>query len=312
LGMAEDEPIEHRLISKALETAQEKIEGFNFDSRKHVLEFDDVINTQRSSVYGRRRKLLLGSVDEVEQELNNIIGSAEASPVADISSREPNRIPLVGLAGRNVRSGAASANNIPATASPDGTFPERALAARGDSAREGNVAAGETVAGHVRGVITKKISDFGRENFLNAVRIVLLQTIDMYWVEHLEVMDYTRSSVNLRAYGQRDPLVEYKKEGLRLFREMQAAMREQVIKILPHVTPMVNGQAANHPPAPSSNKEGESASEIILHGQNLVARPLPSSEGRAGEGSNKENKLLGRNDPCWCGSVKKYKKCHGK
>jgi preprotein translocase subunit SecA len=137
LGVAEDEAIEHRIISKSLENAQEKIEGFNFDSRKHVLEFDDVINSQRTSVYGRRRLLLLGSVDDVEKELNDVIGD-------------------------DATVGAASQE-----------------------------------------IVVKKIAEFGREAFLNAMRIVLLQAIDMYWVEHLEVMDYTRSSVNLRAYGQR-------------------------------------------------------------------------------------------------------------
>jgi preprotein translocase subunit SecA len=231
LGMPEDEAIEHRLISRALESAQEKIEGFNFDSRKHVLEFDDVINHQRGSVYARRRKLLLGSVDDVESELMEIISTP-----------------------------GANTNEI----------------------------------------IDKKIKEFGREPFLQAVRIILLQTIDMYWVEHLEVMDYTRSSVNLRAYGQRDPLVEYKKEGLRLFKEMQNAMTQQVVKILPHIVPVQNGApiAARQAPDSKQLKEVHENAQVI----------------GSGDGSNgsavviKENEP-GRNDPCPCGSGKKYKNC---
>ena len=238
LGVPEDEAIQHKLISNALESAQEKIEGFNFDSRKHVLEFDDVINTQRSSIYARRRKLLLGGVDDVEKELNEIIGIEDAI---------------------------------------------------------------------VTELISKKIAEFGREAFFNAARIVLLQTIDMYWVEHLEVMDHTRSSVNLRAYGQRDPLVEYKKEGLRLFKEMQAATREQVIRLLPHIVPVMNGAAV-------TAKNADSAELKEIHEN---AQIIGAGDGSSGAGGSKSNASatakgepeVGRNDPCPCGSGKKFKKC---
>ena len=235
LGVADDEPIEHKMISRALESAQEKIEGFNFDSRKHVLEFDDVINTQRKSIYGRRRKLLLGNVDDVEKELNDFVGAEDASSIVE-----------------------------------------------------------------------KKIAEFGRDNFFSAVRIVLLQAIDMYWVEHLEVMDYTRSSVNLRAYGQRDPLVEYKKEGLRLFKEMNAAMQNQVVKVLPHIVPMNNGVPAD---AEQKNlKEVHENAQIIGGGD--------GSSKASGSAVAKSEPEVGRNDPCPCGSVNpangevyKWKKC---
>ena len=165
LGVAEDEPIEHRLISRSLEGAQTKVEGFNFDSRKHVLEYDDVLNHQRKTVYERRRKILTGTPQDVEEKLREVI--------------------------------------------------------TGDAASEKIVADKEAL--------------LGREVFLGVARQLMLQTIDMFWVEHLEIMDYMRSSVNLRAYGQRDPLVEYKKEGLRLFREMQEAINAQIKNLLPHV-----------------------------------------------------------------------------
>ena len=209
LGVAEDEAIEHRIISKSLENAQEKIEGFNFNSRKHVLEFNDVINTQRSSVYGRRRMLLLGSVNDVERELMSIVGAAD---------------------------GSGSEGHL-AASEGEREQPRHQQMPMAPSLGDTSSAANDT-----QSIITKKIAEFGREAFLNAIRIVLLQAIDMYWVEHLEVMDYTRSSVNLRAYGQRDPLVEYKKEGLRLFKEMGAAMSGQIIRVLPNIVPIVNGQ----------------------------------------------------------------------
>jgi preprotein translocase subunit SecA len=160
LGVKEDEAIENRLITKSLESAQTKIEGFNFDSRKHILEYDDILNQQRKTIYERRRKILLGSLDEVEVRLMEVVGDD-----ADLKK-----------------------------------------------------------------VVEEKIKLLGREQFLPTARQLMLQSIDMFWVEHLEVMDYTRSSVNLRAYGQRDPLVEYKKEGLRLFKEMQAPSTDRFLE----------------------------------------------------------------------------------
>ncbi|HTK33047.1 MAG TPA: preprotein translocase subunit SecA [Candidatus Paceibacterota bacterium] len=244
LGVKEDEPIQHSIISKSLENAQKKIEGFNFDSRKHVLEFDDVINSQRTSIYKKRRALLLGSVDEVEKELNEILGTGtQLNDQVTITNDQKD----------------------------------------------------------IQDIVAKKISEFGREDFLNAIRIVLLQTIDMYWVEHLEVMDYTRSSVNLRAYGQRDPLIEYKKEGLRLFREMNAAIRDQFIRILPNIVPVNK----------SANAKGMQDAEFkeIHENAQLIGAGDGSSKG--GNSQAKSAPEVGRNDPCPCGSGKKYKKCHG-
>ncbi len=264
LGMPEDEAIEHRIISKSLESAQEKIEGFNFDSRKHVLEFDDVINKQRTNIYSTRRRLLLGSVDDVEDELGKLVSPGEVSSQA------------------------------------------RGLSERAEIANSG-----------VSLVIDKKITEFGREAFLQAVRIILLQVIDMYWVEHLEVMDHTRSSVNLRAYGQRDPLVEYKKEGLRLFKEMQNAMQAQIVRLLPNIVPVMNGQQVTQGSG-SGKGEGKNAvagqagikSELREIHEN--AQMIGAGDG-SGDGSSSVVKEpeAGRNDPCPCGSGKKFKKCHG-
>ncbi len=267
LGMPEDEAIEHRLISRSLESAQEKIEGFNFDSRKHVLEFDDVINHQRGSIYARRRMLLLGSMDDVENELRDIVGAADgAVPQGTPSSFANDAAPS--------RS-SALAPKVPSDSAP-------------------------SAAPGIADIIDAKIKQFGREAFLKAVRIVLLQTIDMYWVEHLEVMDYTRSSVNLRAYGQRDPLVEYKKEGLRLFKEMQAAMAEQVAKIIPHVVPVNSGQ--------DSNAGGSIAADLKEVHEN--AQIIGAGDGSSSPSDkNTKKSEVGRNDPCPCGSGKKYKNC---
>ncbi|NCT01841.1 preprotein translocase subunit SecA [Candidatus Parcubacteria bacterium] len=162
-----DQPIEMGMISRTLESAQTKIEGFHFDSRKQVLAYDDVLNLQRQSIYSRRRKLLMGDEHEVE--------TVEGELFAD--------------------------------------FPE------------------------LQTTVETKKAEFGETVFLDIFRRLTLQMIDMLWVEHLEVMGYTRSSVSLRAYGQRDPLIEYRKEGNRLFKEMQSALYVRIAEVLPRIQP---------------------------------------------------------------------------
>jgi preprotein translocase subunit SecA len=157
------------MISKTLESAQMKIEGFNFDSRKQILAYDDVLNLQRQAVYSRRRKLLMKDVDEVEAVLEEVRLSSE-----DVGE-----------------------------------------------------------------VITAKQTELGAEVFIDLFRRLALQMTDMLWVEHLEVMSYTRSSVGLRAYGQRDPLIEYRKEGTRLFKEMQEILIHRIADVLPNLQPQV-------------------------------------------------------------------------
>ncbi|MHB0865985.1 MAG: preprotein translocase subunit SecA [Minisyncoccota bacterium] len=163
-GIPEDEPIESGMITKSLETAQERIEGFNFDSRKQVLAYDDVMNTQRLAIYGRRRAALLGGDAEIEAIIRTLL--------------------------------------------------------------EGDVDA--------LAALEAKKSEIG-EGFSSLLRHLLLQIIDMFWLEHLEAMDYLRRSVSLRAYGQRDPLIEYRREGLMRFRELEASIRTAFIEALPRL-----------------------------------------------------------------------------
>jgi len=224
LGIPEDEPIQNSLISRSLETAQKKIEGFNFDARKHVLEYDNVLNIQRQSIYERRRRILLGSEGEVEEELRNLV----------LSNEEMNTL------------------------------------------------------------IDGKKASLGEKEFLAIIRRLMLQSIDMLWVEHLEVMDYLRGSVNLRAYGQRDPLIEYRKEGSRLFKEMVAAIENTIVELLPGIG------------AGAFKQETVKLQEV--HEQ---ARLIGSGDGsdRSAPSSVRTEEKIGRNDPCPCGSGKKYKNC---
>ena len=232
-GIPEDQPIEARLITRSLETAQTKIEGFNFDARKHVLEYDDVLNHQRTIIYSKRRKILLGTHADIEGVL------FEMAPTDD------------------------------------------ALAT----------------------AVAAKKKEIGDEEFFKNLRRLMLQAIDTFWIEHLEIMDYMRGSVNLRAYGQRDPLVEYKKEGLRLFKEMEAATADQIIRLIPAFAVAATPLRAEQ----QKLQEIHEQARIIGGGDgdsnkgtlNVTASSIPNAP------------KVGRNDPCFCGSGKKYKKCHG-
>ncbi len=220
-GIPEDEPIENSLISRSLESAQTRIEGFHFDSRKHVLEFDDVLNHQRKTIYERRRRILMGSVDDIKKEIEEIVGDDE-----ELKKQVEETKQRLG----------------------------------------------------------------GDDQFGESARRLLMQTIDMFWVDHLEQMDYLRNSVNLRAYGQRDPLVEYKKEGLTLFKQMEISVNDEIAKLLPHI-----GLGAFKTEEKKLKEVNENAVNIVSTG---------------GKPASIEPKV-GRNDPCPCGSGKKYKKCHG-
>ncbi len=230
-GIPEDEPIQNSLITRSLESAQTKIEGFNFDARKHVLEFDDVLNHQRKIVYKRRRDMLFSTKDELVKYIQDLTENIDDEKQKDL-------------------------------------FIEK----------------------------SKHLSD---DAFANVVRRVVLQTIDMFWIDHLEIMDYMRSSVNLRAYGQRDPLVEYKKEGLRLFKDMEMSIEQEIIKILPNIA------------IEMYFNEPENLKEI--HDQALVIGGGDGDSRVKSEASislrNKNGEKIGRNDQCPCGSGKKYKQC---
>ncbi|OGF65421.1 preprotein translocase subunit SecA [Candidatus Giovannonibacteria bacterium RIFCSPHIGHO2_02_42_15] len=212
-GLPEDEPLEHKLVTRAIESAQSKIEGFHFDSRKHVLEYDDVINKQRTAIYSRRKKILWAKDDNVREIAKEYL---------------------------------------------DGDIDESAL-------------------------VGKEPAN---------LRQLLLQTIDILWMDHLEAMEYMRSSVRLRAYGQRDPLIEYKNEAIRMFRELEASIKAQFT----HLLTMAAQPIAQTP----------QARELKLSREDADSLRQKSNVGNSGE-----NKV-GRNDPCPCGSGKKFKKCHGK
>jgi preprotein translocase subunit SecA len=229
-GIPEDQPIANRFISRALESAQAKIEGFHFDARKHTLEYDDVMNHQRESIYSRRRKMIFADKTEIGNLLNQILEGREEK---------------------------------------------------------------------YKEMIKEKREKIGDEVFFETVRRIALYTTDTLWMEHLEAMDYLRSSVNLRAYGQREPIVEYKKEGLHMFREMEETFKDQVLSLI---------ETISVEEAERSRKQVEGPKQTLIESH---SEPSQFSDTKNTNSLNKEIKKVGRNDPCPCGSGKKYKRCHG-
>jgi preprotein translocase subunit SecA len=224
-NIPEDEPIENKLITGALEKAQAKIEGFNFDARKGVLDYDNVLNYQRLIIYDKRKGILRGGKTEIEEYLN------EASTLVE---------------------------------------PEL-----GEKTRE---------------KITTLLTGDKEAEALSNLKRVILQTMDMFWVDHLEVMDYLRGSVNLRAYGQRDPLVEYKRDGLRMFKEMEGSIAHQICEFVSVLEPNLLVSMA----IPQGGEIEAGAKELTDTERNTTLI---------------EKDEVGRNDLCPCGSGKKYKKC---
>lgn len=225
LGVPEDQPINNSFISNTLENAQAKIEGFHFDSRKHTLEYDNVMNHQRKIIYERRRLMLSGDHAQIENFLNDL------------------------------------AKDYPT----------------------------------LNDIISQKRPAIGDNLFFETIRRIALYITDTLWVEHLETMEYTRSSVNLRAYGQREPLIEYKKEGLRLFREMEVNFKEKVFSLISTINADIKDN--------KKTEVVEEKPELILSSSGGTDTPITKK---------RESPKIGRNDPCSCGSGKKYKKCHGK
>ena len=274
LGMEEDEPIEHKIISKSIENAQTKVEGHNFDRRKNVVQYDDVMNRHRKFIYGDRRKVVMG--DDISEKIQDLIESeieslieARTDPKTETFNVEEiveaynalipgDRITVEDLAGKD----------------GDGVF--------------------ETLADEAEQAFNELEEQFGSETMRTIERRVLLAVIDKLWVEHLTAMDELRQGVGLQAYGQRDPLVVYKTEGFRMFNLLQSNIRHDVVRSMYRVKPIIAQQ-----PVKTRVSEQETTTNA----------PQEDSDGSGT--MRRKGKKIRPNEPCPCGSGKKYKHCHG-
>ncbi|OGZ47743.1 MAG: preprotein translocase subunit SecA [Candidatus Ryanbacteria bacterium RIFCSPHIGHO2_02_FULL_45_17b] len=299
-GIPEDEPIENRMVSRSIESAQSKIEGFHFDARKHLLEYDDVMNKQREAIYRMRRDFLHDSPevirerveDMMDQEMRSLVEGHTRDQSLGLSTGGWNSAEIVEQ---------ARAMNIPV----EGLSEELSLIQNADAVDEGKREQMITLLQkRADAAFAVKAGEMG-ENMKNVLRYFALQTIDYLWTDHLEVMDYTRSSVRLRAYGQRDPLVEYKNEALRLFQQFNTAVGHVIVTNILKFNSSASGQTAQTP---------QQRNLTLTHPSTVGVLPPQSATSTQTSSPPKDPKFaeVGRNDSCPCGSGKKYKKCHGK
>lgn len=276
LGMEEGIPIEHRMVTKAIENAQKKVEAHNFDIRKHLLEYDDVMNKQRIEIYSYRKEVLAGEnlKDKVYEMIEALLDEIVSIYCPEESYNE--EWDLHGL--RDALSRQFSISFDPNSA-PEGITREVFK---------------ETILKDIQANYDKREKELGESMMRYLEKVVMLQAIDTQWKDHLLAMDHLKEGIGLRGYGQKDPLVEYKKEGFDIFMEMVERIKAEVAERLFKI------QIVKEEPLPERFVMKEASNIQINRGD--------------GEGNTKtavKTKKVGRNEPCPCGSGKKYKKCHG-
>ena len=301
LGLEEDQPIEHGLITKAIENAQRRVEGHNFDIRKHLLEYDDVMNRQREEIYRRRREVLGNDnvsdrVTEMAEELVEEIVDAHTD-----RKTYPEEWDLRGLQDELFRN--FSIHFDIAKETFDGLDQ--------DGLRE-------QILDGVRKTYVNKEQELGQEILRHLEKVVLLQSIDTHWREHLLNIDYLKEGIGLRGYGQKNPLTEFRIEGSEMFLDMLAEIREDTIRQLFAIRLAAEREAKGWRRERSQRltlTRGEMispspGSEMAVENESTMAMP-EVEEGKVVT-FKREGRKVGRNEPCPCGSGKKYKKCCGR
>ena len=279
VGLEEDVAIENRMVTKSIEGAQVKVEAYHFDMRKHLVDYDDVVNTHRDVVYGEREKV----IQEADLKANiTAMVQKEVQEVLDsyLAGIPPETWDLESLTGE-----LSAIFPLPGNiADLDGLGqldPEEI---------------NELVLGYAAQLYEDREQELTPEVMRSVERQVMLRVIDSHWVQHLTAMEQLRQGIGLQAFGQRDPLVMYKKEGHQLFQNLLAHIQHDIVYTMYHIAPAQNGSQPGQRPKAISRKESVMTKVVGDRGKEPVAA-----------GSRK----VGRNDPCPCGSGKKYKRCHG-
>ncbi len=296
----EVEPIEHPWVARSIASAQKKVEGMHFDARKHVVEYDDVMNKQRQIVYEERRKVLEGA-----DARGNILGYVKDIVTRGVeqhcTSRHFENWDLEGL---------LKYLSAYLPIAPGSEIPEAAL-------HSGTAGLIDHLEGAATEAYDRKVEEIGADIMPVVERDVMLRTIDWQWMEYLTQMEHFREGIGLRAYGQRDPLVEYKNEAFDMFNELRERIEASIVAAIFRVQVQRNAPAPPPPPPLVRNLTESGPAE--LDGGNGAGGP-PKAQQRKAAPVGAANAAvpagaaakLGRNDPCWCGSGKKYKRCHGK
>jgi preprotein translocase subunit SecA len=326
LGMEEGVPIEHGMVTRAIERAQKQVEAQNFAVRKHLLEYDDVMNKQRESVYTLRREILEGHIHLSEDDTTDIRGYVMATAEELFDDR------IDQFVGKDVEE---DDWDIPAL--------QRELtqlfALDETDFRGIDEMSGEEMRDALWQRVVAKYEEkeklVPRDILTRVERDIMLQIVDQQWKDHLYSLDHLKEGIGLRGYGQRDPLVEYKKESFTLFQDMRGRIEEEVVRYLWWLRPVVERDGEAKVSAPVRQQPRRPAALSYNNPQQQpqsVFAPKPAAAASAPAGVEdlveerrparvggddvvrtvkREEPKIGRNDPCWCGSGKKYKKCHG-
>jgi len=287
LGFNDETALESRMVSRTIEGAQTRVEGFNFDTRKHVVQYDDVINRQRETIYHERERILRS--DDLAPTLLAMLDDEVRSLVAEHTAGEfAAEWNLDGLKAR-LQAILPTLDARKLSAIDELLEPEAIVAAVGEM---------------LEAAYEQKRREIGDEAMRVLERVVLLRVIDSLWVEHLTAIDDMRRGIGLRAYSQRDPLNEFKVEGYRMFDELKSTIRHDVTHTIFRVTLTREAPARQQRPMLESRPDvtGAGASATALASGGNGSRPAAQAKG---------GPKIGRNDPCWCGSGKKFKRCHG-
>jgi preprotein translocase subunit SecA len=327
LGMEEGVPIEHGMVTRAILRAQTQVESQNFSVRKHLLEYDDVMNKQRESVYTLRREILEGRIHLTKEELTDTRGYVFAL-AEDLLEGYVDR-----YAGKELE---LEEHDFPAL------MREVSRVVGIDVAEMEALGLDEKQSDEIVDVIWDKAKAgyqeketlVGADLLRRVERDVMLQIVDTQWKDHLYSLDHLKEGIGLRGYGQRDPLVEYKKESFSLFQDMKARIEEEIVRYLFLLRPVVNEDAARAPhqaqrrvaPMTMNNPAAEAIPAFAGGGRASATASLAGRQAEFGGAGQRpartggddviktvrrEEPKVGRNDACPCGSGKKFKKCHG-
>ncbi len=322
LGIPEDMPIENRMVTGAIEKAQKRVESHHFDTRKHLLEYDDVLNKHREVVYGRRREVLEAYASEDKTLLKQ--------RVLEIIEGEVEQVVMMHLEGNTAPAGGTTSVSdetrkleemintiVPLSQAQQ----EQILAVTASVTKDKQLVAQERtkVIEDIMAIIKNAYDEHeqklgGRDEMREIERLVILRAMDSLWIDHLAAMTALRTGIGLRGYGQQDPLIEYKREAFGMFQHLLSAINQEITFTFFKYAKNSIDRRARQSDVMSGllSKTGLSLSGALKTATaalSLVTQAIGDgkSDASATDGEHK----VGRNDPCYCGSGKKYKKCHG-
>lgn len=290
LKMPEDVPLEHAMVSKAIEQAQVKVESFHFDSRKHLVEYDDVMNKQREVIYKRRKQVLEAEgakLDQLKEKMQGIL-----------------KMEVDRLVNKNINPMTKMPDHETVMADflmivPFDPGSQKRILKQLEPIQETDKMQGALME-IVNKTYEQREKQVGKDLIRQIEKLVMLNTIDKLWIDHLDAIDDLREGIGLRGYGQRDPLVEYKAEAFNMFERLIQTIDFEVARRIFRVQVMEPPRPQPEAPAPA----GDFAKAFASAGSHTSEAPAGS------EPAGTKRQKIGRNDPCWCGSGKKWKKCH--